>query len=38
MARLNLLEEARFEKLPVTVFEDGKNLSQKVAQKNSPAV
>lgn len=33
MARLNLLEETRFEKLPVTVFEDQDIASRKVARR-----
>lgn len=33
MARLNLLEETRFEKLPVSVFENPKTASIKVAQR-----
>ncbi|RDV13238.1 glucosamine-6-phosphate deaminase [Pontibacter diazotrophicus] len=33
MARLNLLEETRFEKLPVTVFPDEHVASAKVAQR-----
>jgi glucosamine-6-phosphate deaminase len=33
MARLNLLEETRFEKLPVTVFETPKAASLSVAQR-----
>jgi glucosamine-6-phosphate deaminase len=31
MARLNLLEETRFEKLPVSVFENPKEASLNVA-------
>lgn len=33
MARLNLLEETRFEKLPVTVYPDQKTASKKVAHR-----
>lgn len=33
MARLNLLEETRFEKLPVTVFENPKEASLNVARR-----
>ena len=33
MARLNLLEETRFEKLPVTVYPDQNIASKKVAQR-----
>jgi glucosamine-6-phosphate deaminase len=33
MARLNLLEETRFEKLPVTVYPDQDIASEKVAQR-----
>src|SRR5690606_18315621 len=33
MARLNLLEETRFEKLPVTVFPDQHTASVKVARR-----
>ena len=33
MARLNLLEETRFEKLPVTVFPNKDIASQKVARR-----
>ncbi|RZJ48741.1 MAG: glucosamine-6-phosphate deaminase, partial [Flavobacterium sp.] len=33
MARLNLLEETRFEKLPVSVFENPKIASVNVAQR-----
>ncbi|WP_240755236.1 glucosamine-6-phosphate deaminase [Pedobacter sp. SYP-B3415] len=33
MARLNLLEETRFEKLPVTVFSDPQSASLNVAQR-----
>lgn len=33
MARLNLLEETRFEKLPVTVYPDQKTASKKVAER-----
>lgn len=33
MARLNLLEETRFEKLPVTVYEDEHIASKKVAKR-----
>ena len=33
MARLNLLEETRFEKIPVTVYENQHIASQKVAQR-----
>src|SRR5690606_10330159 len=33
MARLNLLEETRFEKLPVTVYPDQHIASQKVARR-----
>jgi glucosamine-6-phosphate deaminase len=33
MARLNLLESTRFEKLPVTVFETEKDACKKVAAK-----
>ncbi len=33
MARLNLLEETRFEKLPVTVFADQDTASRKVARR-----
>ncbi len=33
MARLNLLEETRFEKLPVTVYPDEQTASIKVAQR-----
>lgn len=49
MKRLNLLEETRFEKLPVAVYPDpyiaSKNVAQRIAarirtkqQKNEPAV
>jgi hypothetical protein len=34
MARLNLLEETRFEKLPVTVFKNPKEASISVARSN----
>jgi glucosamine-6-phosphate deaminase len=33
MARLNLLEETRFEKLPVSVFENPKAASLSVAHR-----
>ena len=33
MARLNLLEETRFEKIPVTVFENQHIASKKIAQR-----
>ena len=33
MTRLNLLEETRFEKLPVTVFPDQKHASKEVARR-----
>lgn len=33
MARLNLLEETRFEKLPVTVYPDNDTASRKVARR-----
>ncbi|WP_299823741.1 glucosamine-6-phosphate deaminase [uncultured Pontibacter sp.] len=33
MARLNLLEETRFEKLPTTIYPDQKQASVKVAQR-----
>ena len=33
MARLNLLEETRFEKLPVSVFENPQAASLSVAQR-----
>lgn len=33
MARLNLLEETRFEKLPVTIYENQEIASRKVAQR-----
>lgn len=33
MARLNLLEETRFEKLPVSVFESPKEASLNVAHR-----
>jgi glucosamine-6-phosphate deaminase len=33
MARLNLLEETRYEKLPVTVYPDQSTASKKVAQR-----
>ena len=33
MPRLNLLEETRFEKLPVTVYQDQKSASIAVAQR-----
>jgi len=36
MARLNLLEETRFEKLPVSVFADEHIASKMVAQRIGP--
>ncbi len=33
MARLNLLEETRYEKLPVTVYPDASSASKKVAKR-----
>ena len=33
MARLNLLEETRYEKLPVSVFKDQKAASLSVAKR-----
>ena len=33
MARLNLLEETRYEKLAVTVYPDQRTASKKVAQR-----
>lgn len=35
MARLNLLEETSFEKLPVTVYPDKKIASDKIARRTA---
>ncbi|HQS05048.1 MAG TPA: 6-phosphogluconolactonase, partial [Daejeonella sp.] len=38
MARLNLLEETRFEKLPVTVYPNEKTADKKVARRISDLI
>ena len=38
MARLNLLEETRFEKLPVTVYPDEETAAKKVARRISDLI